>query len=402
MRLKNKNNQTQNWLIIFGLWLIYFCFGYSVSSIAPIVPYITQDLNITYKQMGLILGAWQFTYMFFALPAGFILDKYGLKASIFTAAIIITLSLISRGLSNNFYHMWFAVALFGIGGPLISVGVPKASSLWKSEKNRAISMGILFTGPMCGGIFSLLTINSLIMPLLNYNWKTVYFLYSLAPLTTGLIWLIIANKKTVLNKKESTIFDLSKNISVFKLIISKKRFINILILGTSGMFLIHGINGWLPKIIHSKGLDLNLSSVLATIPIIVGIISALTIPRFSNKLTRIKILTILFINAAISLFLIQSSSMVIFIIGLFLLGLSTGTLMVIILNHMSETRDISYNNIGISGGLFFSIIEIGGVLGPFFIGLIYDLYNNFNIALTIYSIIMFMMLLPIFIIRKEK
>ena len=402
MRLKNKNNQTQNWLIIFGLWLIYFCFGYSVSSIAPIVPYITQDLNITYKQMGLILGAWQFTYMFFALPAGFILDKYGLKVSIFTAAIIITLSLISRGLSNNFYHMWFAVALFGIGGPLISVAVPKASSLWKSEKNRAISMGILFTGPMCGGIFSLLTINSLIMPLLNYNWKTVYFLYSLAPLTTGLIWLIIANKKTVLNKKESTIFNLSKSISVFKLIISKKRFINILILGTSGMFLVHGINGWLPKIIHSKGLDLNLSSALATIPIIVGIISALTIPRFSNKLTRIKILTILFINAAISLFLIQSSSMVIFIIGLFLLGLSTGTLMVIILNHMSETRDISYNNIGISGGLFFSIIEIGGVLGPFFIGLIYDLYNNFNIALTIYSIIMFMMLLPIFIIRKEK
>ena len=402
MRLKNKNNQTQNWLIIFGLWLIYFCFGYSVSSIAPIVPYITQDLNITYKQMGLILGAWQFTYMFFALPAGFILDKYGLKASIFTAAIIITLSLISRGLSNNFYHMWFAVALFGIGGPLISVAVPKASSLWKSEKNRAISMGILFTGPMCGGIFSLLTINSLIMPLLNYNWKTVYFLYSLAPLTTGLIWLIIANKKTVLNKKESTIFNLSKSISVFKLIISKKRFINILILGISGMFLIHGINGWLPKIIHSKGLDLNLSSALATIPIIVGIISALTIPRFSNKLTRIKILTILFINAAISLFLIQSSSMVIFIIGLFLLGLSTGTLMVIILNHMSETRDISYNNIGISGGLFFSIIEIGGVLGPFFIGLIYDLYSNFNIALTIYSIIMFMMLLPIFIIRKEK
>ena len=79
--------------------------------------------------MGLILGAWQLTYMFFALPAGFILDKYGLKISIFIAAIIITLSLISRGLSNNFYQMWLAVALFGIGGPLISVGVPKASSL---------------------------------------------------------------------------------------------------------------------------------------------------------------------------------------------------------------------------------------------------------------------------------
>ena len=342
------------------------------------------------------------TYMFFALPAGFILDRYGLKASIFAAAIIITLSLISRGLSNNFYHMWLAVALFGIGGPLISVGVPKVSTIWKSEKNRAISMGILFTGPMCGGIFSLLTMNSLIMPLLNNNWKLVYFLYSLAPFLAGLIWLFITKNKIILNKKESSLLNISDGISIFKLIITKKRFINILILGTAGMFLVHSITGWLPKIIYAKGVNLSLSSALATIPIIVGILSALIITRFSNKTTRINILTILFMNAGLSLFFIQSSNLIMIIIGLLFLGLSTGSLIVIILNHMSETKNISYNNIGIAGGIFFSIIQIGGVLGPFFMGLVYDLYNNFNIALSIYSIVMFMMLLPLFIIRKEK
>ena len=402
MQPKNLNNENQSWSIIFGLWLVYFCFGYSVSSIAPIVPYITHDLNISYKQMGLILGAWQFTYMFFALPAGYILDKYGLKISIFTAAIIITLSLILRGLSENFYHMWLAVALFGIGGPLISVGVPKASILWKSEKNRAISMGILFTGPMCGGIFSLLTMNSLIMPLLNNNWKLVYFLYGLAPFLSGLIWLFITKNKVVLNKKESSLLNISNSISIFKLIISKKRFINILILGTGGMFLVHSITGWLPKIIHAKGIDLSFSSALATIPIIIGILSALTVTRFANKTTRINILSILFMNAGLSLFFIQSSNLSIIIIGLLFLGLSTGTLIVIILNHMSESKNISFNNLGIAGGIFFSIIQIGGVLGPFFMGLVYDLYNNFNIALSIYSIIMFMMLFPLFIIRKEK
>jgi len=402
MNTKYKNKENQSWSIIFGLWLIYFCFGYAVSSIAPIVPYITNDLNISYKKMGLILGAWQFTYMFFALPAGFILDKYGLRISIFTAAIIITLSLITRGLSNNFYHMWLAVALFGIGGPLISVGVPKASSLWDSEKNRAISMGILFTGPMLGGIFSLLTMNSIIMPLLNNNWKLVYFIYSLAPLTAAIIWLFITNKEIALNKKKFNKFSISESISTFKMIITKKRFVNILILGASGMFLVHGIHGWLPKIINSKGIDLTISSSLATIPILVGIISALTIPRFSNNLTRIKILALLFINAALSLILIQSFIYIIFISGLLLLGISTGSLIVTILNHMSETKDITYNNLGISGGLFFSIIEIGGVLGPFFIGLVFDIYENFNIALSIYALIMFMMLFPIFVIRNEK
>jgi len=223
MKIKHINKDNQSWSVIFGLWLIYFCFGYAVSSIAPIVPYITNDLNISYKKMGLILGAWQFIYIFFALPAGFILDKYGLRISIFIAALIITLSLISRGLSSNFYQMWLAVALFGIGGPLISVGVPKASSLWNSEKNRSISMGILFTGPMFGGIFSLLTMNSLMMPLLNNNWKLVYFIYSLAPLTAAILWLFITNKKIPLNKKQFKKFNIYESISIFKLIITKKK-----------------------------------------------------------------------------------------------------------------------------------------------------------------------------------
>ena len=401
MKTTIENNENQSWSIIFGLWLIYFSFGYAVSSIAPIVPYITNDLNISYKQMGLILGAWQFTYMFFALPAGFILDKYGLKISIFIAAMIITLSLVSRGLSNNFYQMWLAVALFGIGGPLISVGVPKASSLWKSQKKRTISMGSLFTGPMFGGIVSLSTMNSILMPLLNSNWKLVYFFYSLTPFISGLIWLIIINNKPILNIQKDAILNISRSISEFKLIITKKRFLIILILGTSAMFLVHGVPGWIPKILFSKGISIGLASLLATIPIVIGIISALTVPRFTNNDTRIKILALLFINAAFSLLLLQSNNLMIFIIGLFFLGISTGSLIAIILNHLSETKDISYNNIGIAGGLFFSIIEIGGVLGPFFIGLIYDLYNNFNVALSLYALLMFIMIFPLYILKNK-
>ena len=401
MKTTIENNENQSWSIIFGLWLIYFSFGYAVSSIAPIVPYITNDLNISYKQMGLILGAWQFTYMFFALPAGFILDKYGLKISIFIAAMIITLSLVSRGLSNNFYQMWLAVALFGIGGPLISVGVPKASSLWKSQKKRTISMGILFTGPMFGGIVSLSTMNSILMPLLNSNWKLVYFFYSLIPFISGLIWLIIINNKPILNIQKDAILNISRSISEFKLIITKKRFLIILILGTSAMFLVHGVPGWIPKILFSKGISIGLASLLATIPIVIGIISALTVPRFTNNDIRIKILALLFINAAFSLLLLQSNNLMIFIIGLFFLGISTGSLIAIILNHLSETKDISYNNIGIAGGLFFSIIEIGGVLGPFFIGLIYDLYNNFNVALSLYALLMFIMIFPLYILKNK-
>lgn len=392
--------ENQNWYIIFGIWLIYFCFGFTISSIAPIVPFITEDLDISYKQMGLILGAWQFIYIFFALPAGFIIDKYGLKISIFSAALIIALSLVFRGFSNNFYQMWMAVALFGIGGSLISIGAPKASSLWKNQKYRAISIGILITGPMVGSIVSLLVMNSLFMPLFNNDWKYIYILYSLIPLISGFIWLVIFNKNKINYKIDKPHFNIYKSIAVFKLIITKKRFILLLILGTCSMLLVHGITGWLPKILSTKEISIKLSSYLAAIPLIIGIFSALIIPRFSNNKIRIKILTFLFINAAIALSMIQSSNYNIYIFGIILLGISTGSFIALLLNHLTETKDISYENIGIASGLFFSVIEIGGVLGPFIIGLIYDYSNNFNTALSFYIIIIILMLFPLYLLRK--
>ena len=400
MKSRVDRYENQNWYIIFGIWLIYFCFGFTISSIAPIVPFITEDLDISYKQMGLILGAWQFIYIFFALPAGFIIDKYGLKISIFSAALIIALSLVFRGFSNNFYQMWMAVALFGIGGSLISIGAPKASSLWKNQKYRAISIGILITGPMFGSIVSLLVMNSLFMPLFNNDWKYIYLLYSLIPLISGFIRLIIFNKNKINYKIDKPHFNIYKSIAVFKLIITKKRFILLLILGTCSMLLVHGITGWLPKILSTKEISIKLSSYLAAIPLIIGILSALIIPRFSNNKIRIKILTFLFINAAIALSMIQSSNHNIYIFGIILLGISTGSFIALLLNHLTETKDISYENIGIASGLFFSVIEIGGVLGPFIIGLIYDYSNNFNTALSFYIIIIILMLFPLYLLRK--
>ena len=47
-----------------------------------------------------------------------------------------------------------------------------------------------------------------------------------------------------------------------------------------------------------------------------------TAKRFTNNDTRIKILALLFINAAFSLLLLQSNNLMIFIIGLFFLGIS--------------------------------------------------------------------------------
>jgi len=74
-----QDNQLKKKIIVSGIWFIYFCFGFSVASLSPLVHHITIDLSISYKKMGIILGSWQFVYVLFAIPAGYILDRTALE-----------------------------------------------------------------------------------------------------------------------------------------------------------------------------------------------------------------------------------------------------------------------------------------------------------------------------------
>lgn len=57
------------------VWLLYASFGAIHRSIAPLITPIIADLNISYSQMGLVLGSWQLTFIATAAFAGAALDK---------------------------------------------------------------------------------------------------------------------------------------------------------------------------------------------------------------------------------------------------------------------------------------------------------------------------------------
>ncbi|NQV61591.1 MAG: MFS transporter, partial [Alphaproteobacteria bacterium] len=143
------------WLLLFGVWILYFAFGLTLVAMAPLIGAIRADLNLSDGAMGLVLGAWPLVYIASAMPCGAFLDRAGPRRALFAAAVIIALSAVARGLANDQLSLFLAVALFGIGGPLISIGAPKLVSLSFEGPDRGMAMGIYITGPALGGICAL-------------------------------------------------------------------------------------------------------------------------------------------------------------------------------------------------------------------------------------------------------
>ena len=129
------------WVLLAGVWFLYAAFGLVVTSLAPLVRLIEEDLNLSHVAMGSTMGAWQLIYIVSAIPCGMLLDKLGAKFALTLGGILMGASVLARGYADNFNELLFAVMLLGLGGPIISAGAPKVVTRWFEGSSRGLAMG---------------------------------------------------------------------------------------------------------------------------------------------------------------------------------------------------------------------------------------------------------------------
>ena len=180
-----------------------------------------------------------------------------------------------RYFACSFEIMLLAVAMFGAGGPMISIAGPKIISEWFTGQSRGTAIGIYMTGPWIGGFLSLSLTNSFIMPLMNGSWRLTFVFYGIITMIIGGLWISLARESGDLS-----ITDKNKLTDVFLYLI-KIRNIQILLLMSLCTFTIgHGFTSWLPKILESGGLSAAKAGFAASIPLLTAIPTLILVPRF--------------------------------------------------------------------------------------------------------------------------
>ncbi|MBT6987227.1 MAG: MFS transporter, partial [Rhodospirillaceae bacterium] len=97
------------WLMLFGVWFLYFAFGLTMAAMAPLIGVMRADLGLSDSAMGLVLGAWPLVYIASAMPCGAFLDRVGPRKALFVAAAILAFSAAARGFANDQLSLFLAV-----------------------------------------------------------------------------------------------------------------------------------------------------------------------------------------------------------------------------------------------------------------------------------------------------
>lgn len=375
------------WLVLFGVWLVYFCFGLTIASMAPLIGPISAELGVGNSVMGLILGAWPLTYIIAAIPCGVLLDRLGARRMLLLASLVMAASGVARSYSDTPLQLLLSVALFGVGGPMISVGAPKIIARLFQGKTRATAMGVYVTGPYLGGILSLSLTNSVVMPAVGGDWRSAILVYAVLVALSGAIWFAIASLPAARRHSGEQEGGKKFNLSAFVEIIRLREVKLILAMSIGIFFINHGLNNWLPEVLRSHGFTAVQAGFWAALPSSVGIIAALVIPRFAVPKNRLKVMAGLFLCAMAASVFLQFATGPVLTAGLILQGTARGAMMTVAILLLMETPGIPEERLGLAGGLFFTFAEIGGVMGPITFGVLSDLSGGFALPLAALTLV---------------
>ncbi len=386
------------WVLFSGVCAVYFAFGVVAMSIPPLVGEVRADLGLSRSAMGLALGTWQMVYIVSAPIGGRLLDRLGIHRGILLGAAIVAVSGFARAAAGGLGTLCLAITLFGIGGPLISAGAPKAVGLWfGDERERRLAVGTYNTMPALGGTMTLVLSNTVLMPLTG-SWRTTVVVESLAIVVAAAAWLVLSGRApeapVVVRAEEAA------EAAGRRGLLASREYRLVLVLGLGVMFIGHGLGGWMPQVLREhSGFSPMAAANWVALGSLVGVVASLQVPKRTERARLPATLAVMFLVVAVGLVAVLVLPTSLDPGPVALAGLRSA-LMALVMVAMLESGPVGPANIGVASGLWFAVAELGGVTGPLAMGWVADSSAGYGGSLLLMAGVCVLMLVPVARLRR--
>jgi MFS transporter, CP family, cyanate transporter len=371
---------------------VYFAFGVVTTAIPPMIDEVRADLDLSRSAVGVALGAWPLIYVVTAPVAGRVIDRIGVHRAVVIGMALMSASVLIQAAAQGLFTLWVAIAIFGVGGPLISASAPKMVADWfvaRSELPRTV--GLYTSAPALGGVVTLILTNSVLLPLLG-SWRTVLVAESIVCIVATVAWVVVHHAAPEPPADDHVPVVAADDGSVRSLLASPGVRLA-LALGVGSFFLSHGLANWLPNVLEvGSDLSANAASSIAAASLAIGIASRVVIPGLANADRRALLLNVVMGAMALSLAAMTLGSVPVTVVAVFVLGVRSALNSLVIL-VLIDADGVTRANMGTVNGLWFSVVEIGGAAGPLAIGAISDTSAGFDGALLVLAAVLVVMII---------
>jgi D-galactonate transporter len=155
--------------------------------------YIRQEAHLSKAQMGLVLSAFFWTYAFFQLPAGWVVDRLGARVTYTLACVWWSAFTAITSLGRGFTSLIGCRAFLGIGEAGAYPSNAKVAAEWFPRHERALASSIFDSGSRVGTALSLPVVSLVISWL---GWRASFLFTSVLGLVWAVLWFVFYRPPT--------------------------------------------------------------------------------------------------------------------------------------------------------------------------------------------------------------
>ncbi len=379
--------ETNRWAVLGGAWAVYAAFGLLVATTGALVPQIQADLELSDGQMGAVLGAWQLVFIGASIPAGRIIDRFGIRRALLISMTVMVASGFGRAMATGFPTLFLAVALHGAGAPMISVGAPTvAAGLFEGPARRR-AVGIYSTAPAIGGIGGLVLPGSVIGPLIgsgvDEDWRII------AAVLTGLaaialvVWFIVSRGLDRLLEPGS-----GPGLGEYRSIAGLPVVRFVLVLSIATFFFVHGVGQWTVAILADSGWSTAQAGGWAGLGTAGGLVGSFWLPRIATPERRPTLLVTTLLVGAVAIQFVPTTTVLVLAPAIVIAFVARTALVPLLVLTLMDHPDVGPARTAAATGLFFTTAQIGGVTGPLVTGILAEASGGFRVPLLVHSAVM--------------
>ena len=157
------------WAILTLVTVAHGLGALSVLAVAPLAPFLLDALHLTRAQVGWFLPAVYLGGVLMSLPAGWLTDRLGVRATLGLGQLVIGSGVVLAALGSSLAACLVCLVVGGFGFSVLNPATGKAVVEWFPPRRRGVAMGIKQTGLTLGGLAGALALPPVA---LAFGWRT--------------------------------------------------------------------------------------------------------------------------------------------------------------------------------------------------------------------------------------
>lgn len=199
--------------ILIVLWLVGWTLRVPILAAPPLATRIADSFGFGEAAEGALTMLPVVMIAFGAIPAAWIIAKFGLRVSIVVGLLVMALASVARGQVPSITLLFTVSAVMGLGVALFQTALPAATRVW-TPTHVALGSAVYLNGMMLGELSGAGLTLPIVLPLAGNDWRLALVLWTIPIVAIALLVALMRLPKDHSSAEGTNLPGLNQNASL--------------------------------------------------------------------------------------------------------------------------------------------------------------------------------------------